>query len=131
MAVDLINIFGTEIKVVAQPRRAKRQLVGFAGSHGMTSMNMGTRGRLVTVTGRIVGTGASYWAARANAQAAIDAIEAYQWIDGGTYTFNSQTFPYVVFEKFELLTDGEGKAFHYTSEGYVIVNFVAILRSLL
>ncbi|MBW8017433.1 MAG: hypothetical protein FVQ82_14735 [Planctomycetes bacterium] len=130
MAVDLINIFGLEIKVVAQPRRAKRQLVGFAGSHGMTSMNMGTRGRLITVTGRIVGSGANYWAARANAQAAIDAIEAYQFTDGGTYTYDSQTFLYVVFEDFQLIA-ANGKAFHYTSEGYVIVNFVAILRSLI
>lgn len=128
---NLADIFGTNIKVVNQPRQSSRQLVGFAGAHGMSSMNMGTRGRVITVTGRLESTDANYWVARANVQTTIYAIENYQLYDGASYTYGAQIFHYVVFEKFQLIIDGQGKAFHRSSGGKVFVNFVAILRSLL
>lgn len=131
MAEDLTAIFGTEIRVVIQPRQSQRQLTAFAGAHGLASMNMGTRGRLIAVSGRIRYTNQSnpYWTNRAAVQAAIDAIEAYQWTDGYDYTFNGTTYYRCVFERFELLRDGSGKAFHQTG-GCVFVDFVATLRSL-
>ncbi|MCK4958166.1 MAG: hypothetical protein KAT00_02175 [Planctomycetes bacterium] len=132
MAVDLTTIFGSEIKVVAQPRQANRQLTAFAGAHGLVSMNMGTRGRLITVYGRISYTNSqnSYWVNRAAGQAAVNAIESYQWADGFDYTYGGEIFYRVIFEHFELVRDHEGKAFHHANGGCVFVNFIATLRSL-
>jgi len=130
MAINLTTIFGSDIQVAAQPRQAKRQHSGFSGAHGVTSMNLGTRGRLITVRGRITGVGAGYDAARANAQAYIDFIESYQWNDGLDYYCREQHYYHVVFEHFELTPVNE-VIFHHSSEGKVIVYFLATLRSLI
>jgi len=131
MAEDLRQIFGSDTTLTVQPRRARRQLVGYAGAHGMTSMNMGTRGRLIAVSGRISFTDADYWVARENLQAVIDAIEAYQWTDGGDYYYDSQYFYYVIFEKFEIAVEGKSKSFHRANGGKVFVDFYAELRELI
>ena len=128
---DLRDIFGSEIKVVAQPRRPQRQHAGFPGAHGMTSMNLGTRGRIITVTGRIVGSGIDYAAARRDAEASVAAIDLHQDYDGLSYTYFNEQYDNVVFVSFELLQDNQGKAYHYTSEGLVFVNFVATLLELI
>jgi len=107
MAINLINIFGTEIKVVRQPRQIDRQYAGYAGAHGLTSMHMGTRGYQVVVTGTVRA------ATRALCQAAIDAIESYVVSTGATdYTFGGTNFPLVVFDTPELISEN-GKAFHF------------------
>ncbi len=87
--MDLTTIFGSDITVTVQPRKADRQFVGFSGANGMTSMNLGTRGRQITVTGRLYAAGANYNAARANLQAVIDAIESYQSALAADYTYRS------------------------------------------
>lgn len=125
-----MDIFGNEIKVVAQPRASDRRHTAFAGAHGLTTMNLGTRGRQIVIRGRIATSGANYAAARANAEAAVAAIEAYQWTDGGDYTYMGQTFYNCIFGLFQLITDGRGRTYHYTSEGYVTVDFIAYIREL-
>lgn len=129
MATDLTTIFGTEIKVCAQPRRPQRQYVGFAGGDGVVSMHMGTRGRQIVITGKLSATGTDYDDARSNLQNNIDTIEEYLYstTDADSYSFKGQVFDDVVFESFNLLPDSQGKAFHFTSEGYVTADFICYL----
>ena len=116
---------------MAQPRHAARQYVGFVGAHGLVGMHMGTRGRQLVITGKLASSGASYSAARSNVQTTIDTIEAYLWEDVADYSFEGTTYANVVFDKFQLLTDNKGKAFHWTSEGYVTVDFIMYGRILI
>jgi len=128
MAVDFITIFGNEINLYAQPRQADRQYTGFPGAHGLVAMHMGTRGRQLVITGRLRATGSSYSAARSNLQEIIDEIEAYQWADAADYTFKGETYGNVVFDRFNLVPDGQGKAFFMNSIGEVFADFVCYLR---
>jgi len=123
MSIALISIFGTEIKVVRQPRQHERQFTGYAGAHGLTAMDMGTRGYGVVVTGTIRA------ATRALCQAAMDALETY-CINAGAvdYVFYDTNFPSVVFDRPELLAE-DGKAFHWTGSS-VFVRFVCRGRGL-
>ncbi len=130
MSEALMDIFGNEIKVAAQPRTSDRRHTAFAGAHGLTSMNLGTRGRQIVIVGRIACSGVDYAAARLNAETAVAAIEAYQWTDGGDYTYMGLTFYNCVFGLFQLLPDQRGRTYHYTSEGYVTVDFIAHIREL-
>jgi hypothetical protein len=120
---DLNNIFGYEIKVYRQPRLAENQMTGFPGAHGVTAMNLGTRGSPITITGRLSATGANYDASRVNLQAWIDDIESYLSIPAADYSFRGQIFNNVQFLRFELVPDGQGLAFHFTSN-YVFCFFV-------
>lgn len=133
MAIDLTTIFGTEINVYAQPVRAVRQYAGFPGAHGLTSMHLGTRGYPIIVSGKIATAGIDYAAARLACQAAIDSIEVYMLPGVGPldYSFFGVVFFNAVFEEFRLVPDNRGKVFHWTYEGYVTADFVAILRSLI
>lgn len=133
MAIDLTTIFGTEIKVGAQPRDIDRQYVGLAGAHGLLSMHMGTRGRPIIISGVLASTGVSYAAARANLQAVIDGIEAYTYpsVAAADYSFMGETYSNVVFDKFQLVPDGRGTFFHFTSAGYVTCDFICFLRQLI
>jgi len=131
MAVDLTTIFGSEIKVSVQPRRAEKQYTGFPGAHGLVSMDLGTRGRQMVVTGRLRASGNDYSDARSNLQAKIDDIEEYLWADVSDYTFKGQTYSNVIFDKFELMPNSRGKTFHWTSEGYVTADFVCFLTILI
>jgi len=130
MATALTTIFGDEIKVYAQPRNIDRQYVGFPGANGVVSMHLGTRGRQIVVTGTIYGDGANYAAARTACQVKINAIESYFYPDVqvDSYSFMGETFYNAVFDKFQLIPDSEGKVFHYTVAGYVIVSFICYLR---
>jgi len=128
---DFTSIFGNEIKVVAQPRRLQRQFVGFPGAEGLAGMYMGTRGYKIAVTGRLVGSGGSYDAARADLQTTIDAIEAYYADFPATYTFKGTNYNDVILVDFKILTGRGGKAFFWTSEGYMVCDFVATMISLI
>jgi len=133
LATNLTTIFGNEICVYAQPRLADRQHVGFPGAHGLVSTNMGTRGRQLIVSGMLASSGANYQAARANLQDVIDSIEEYFYPDIGPaeYGYAGETYDHVIFEKFQLIPDASGKAFHWTAGGYATCRFVCYLRQLI
>ncbi len=131
MAVDFTTIFGNEIVVSAQPRRAARQYTAFPGAHGLVGMHMGTRGRPMVVTGRLRKTGTDYSDARSTLQTTIDDIEEYLWADAADYTFKGDTYSNVVFNKLQLLPDSKSKVFHFNSEGEVFVDFVCLLTILI
>jgi len=124
MATALTTIFGNEIKVFCQPRQAARQYVGFPGVHGVVATHLGTRGRQLVISGRMRA------ATRPLLAAAIEAIEPYLWADAADYSFAGGTYSYVVFDKFQLVPDNTGKAFHFTSEGWVTCDFVCFARLL-
>jgi hypothetical protein len=127
MATNLTSIFGSEIRVANQPVRSERTYHAWPGSHGLTSMFMGSRGAPFIVTGRLRATGASYSAARALLQTGIDAIEAWQFAYPQDYTFAGTTWPQTVFDRFELIRDGSGKSFHMDAvAGYVYCDFIAV-----
>jgi len=131
MATNLTAIFGNEIKVRFEPRKPVRQITGYAGAHGATAMLMGSTGYPVIVTGTLrTATGLTYAAARAAMIALIEAVESWAWAPEQTFTYGSETYQYVVFDRLTLL-DSDGKAFRYTTEGCCIVNFVCRFRSLL
>jgi len=131
MSTNLTTIFGNEIKVHLQPVIIDRQYSGFPGAHGLTAMHMGSRGYPLTVTGKLASSGVNYTAARAAVRAVIDGIEDYLFADAADYVFFGVTYYSVVWEKFQLLPDGTGKVFHYTSEGYCTADFIMLGRSLL
>lgn len=131
MTIDLTTIFGNEIKVYAQPRQADRQYVGLPGAHGLLSMDMGTRGRQLVITGKLAATGNDYADARTNLQAIIDDIESYLWATAADYSFAGTTYEYVVYDKFQLVPDSGGKVFYWTADGYVVADFICYARSLI
>jgi hypothetical protein len=61
-------------------------------------------------------------------QAAVDAIEPYLWADAADYSFAGTTFSNVVYDRFQLVPDAEGKVFHLTAS-YVLCYFVMFGRS--
>jgi len=92
---------------------------------------MGSRGYPLIVTGKLAVTGYDYAEARAAMRTVILTIEKTLWADSADYSFGDDIYENVVFDKFELVPDSEGKAFHITSEGWLTVNFVAMLRALI
>jgi hypothetical protein len=131
MSTNLTTIFGNDIKVSWQPRQPIRQVTGYAGAHGATAMLMGSVGYPLVVTGTLrTTTGLTYANARAAMVAAIQAISTWAWSPEQTFTYGSETYQYVVFEKLTLLDDN-GKIFHFTAAGQCIVRFVCTFRSLL
>jgi len=131
MSTPLRNIFGNEIKVVAQPRQIDRQYAGFTGAHGVTGMHLGSRGYQIIIAGTLAATGGSYSAARAALQTIIDNLELYQFSLPDTYTHDGCTFSYVVFDRFSILPDAGDKWFHFTSTGYVTCRFICYARALI
>lgn len=131
MAIALTTVFGSQINVVVQPRLTERVYSGFPAAHGVTTMFMGSRGRQVTVSGRIVVAAANYTTGRVNAQIAIDAIEAYLWAPAADYSFYGCTYYAVVWESFRIIPDNRAKGFHYVAPGFVVVDFVAQGRTIL
>lgn len=123
MATALIDLFGTEIKVFAQPRLVETQFVGFPGAHGVVAMNLGTRGKPIIITGTLREAGNSYDTSRKNLDDWITDIEALLWAEAADYTYHGQTFEQIQFVKFDLLPDGEGKLYHMTQDG-VVANFI-------
>jgi len=110
----LTDIFGTHINVTPQGRRRDKQKTGFAGAHGMTGMNLGSRGRPIVVTGTLYAAGASYALARAALLAAINVIDAYQDLSDDTYTYQSETYYYTTFESPVMIQPGPaGRGIYY------------------
>jgi hypothetical protein len=132
MATALTTIFGNEINVAVGRRQAVRMRTGFAGAHGVTSVNLGSRGYaiVVTGTGRQSLSGLTFAQARAALEAALLAIENYQWIAADTYTYGTGSYYNVEFDKLEVLADGSGKQF-YNTGSYVLCRFRAYLKGLI
>jgi len=133
MSVDLTYIFGSEITSHCKPRTPQRQFTGYPGTHGVTAMLMGSRGRPLVTTGRLRAYGLTYAAARAALQGWIADIEAYQFLDAATYTYQNWTYYNVIFERFDLIPDRRGKVFHQTVVAgwiYLYCDFVCIGRTL-
>jgi len=128
---DLNTIFGTEINVSEQPRRSQRQFSGFAGAHGLTALHLGTRGKVVTISGTLRAAGVSYNAALAALKAALAVLEAYQWAIIADYTYRGVAYPNAVFEDFKLVKKSNGKMFTRTSTGCVTCNFTINLICLI
>jgi hypothetical protein len=128
--VDLTTIFGPHIKVFKQIAQNEKQYVGFPGCDGVVAMDLGLRGNQVVITGRLYATGADYEAARAALQVWLDDLELYQTAEAAEYAFAGSTFSNMVFDRINLIPDGEGKLFHYSAEGYCFCNFVAFARIL-
>ena len=131
MATPLRNIFGNVIKVVGQPRQIDRQYSGFPGAHGVTGMHLGSRGFQLVIAGTLGASGASYEIARTNLQTIIDAIEQYLFAPPADYSHDGTIYYYVIFDRFALLPDGQGKTFHLTSTGYVTCDYVMYARALI
>lgn len=130
--MDITTIFGYEIVMHVQPRLAHRQYVGFPGGHGVVAMNLGTRGRAVTVSGRLAATGVNYNTARMNLQTWINDIEYYITnASAYSYTYHGGTYWYVLFDELVLIPDAQNKVFHFNSGGYVFCNFVCYGRMLI
>lgn len=123
MATSLTSILGSEIRVNIQPLTLDRSYTGFAGADGLTSMDLGTRGRSITVQGTI------RKATRALLYSELDDI--YQSLrSGGDYTYDGQTYSSVVLESLRLRPGPQGKTIRTVASGDVIVQFVCRLRSL-
>jgi len=131
MATALVSIFGSEIRVSMRPRVAQRQYIGFAGTHGLAAMHMGSRGWGLTVTGRLRNNSGSYSASRAALVTAIQAIEQYQWLAAADYTYAGTTYYNVLFESLRIVAGADGRQFRLTAGGDVICEFVANLRGLI
>ena len=123
MATALTVIFGTNINVYQQPVLSVRQYSGFPGAHGLAGMHLGTRGRPLVISGHLAVTGANYNVARAAMRTAIDAIEAWTLIDPADYSFATEIYYAVVFDRFELVPDGNGKVFHWAAGNRLICQF--------
>jgi len=131
MATNLTTIFGSEIIVASQGKEADREFSGYAGSDGLTSMHLGSRGNAVVVRGIIRGSGNGYDTARADAAAKLAAIEDHFITGALDYSFKGETYLSVVWYKLEKVPDTDGKVFHLNSKGEVIVNFIVYGRSLI
>lgn len=132
MSTALSSIFGNEISVSPAPRTGQWQFAGFPGAHGVTAMNLGSRGNSFTVTGRIRATGASYALARANLLTALLTIEAWQWPAAEeTFTFGSESYANCVMVRFQLVPGPDGKVIHWSATGAVFCDFVAYFVGLI
>jgi len=125
MAIPLIDIFGSEIKVTAQPRSIARQYSHFAGANGLTAMHLGSRGHRLVVEGIVRA------ANRPLLRTAILAIEDWLWAGAIDYSFAGNIYSFVVWEKIELHRDGSGKSVYWSSAGWVLTRFTAYGRALL
>ncbi len=130
--VSLTELFGNELRVAFQPRLIERQYTGFPGAHGLLSLNMGTRGRKLVIAGRLRVEDDDYDDGREALQTIIDEIEEHLCTEhpDTVYTYRGANYPNVVFDRFNLVPDGHGKVFHFTSE-YVFADFVCIGRQLI
>ncbi len=131
MSVNLSTIFGPEINVVVQPRDVERSYSGYPGAHGVTTMFLGSRGRRIQISGRIVTNGVNYNLARVSCQTAINAIEAYLWSPAHDYHWGNNVYYACVFDSFRLLGDANGKFFTWSVPGYVVANFICTGRALI
>ena len=131
MSVAFTYIYGNEISVSHDTRKPVRQYRGFAGSHGVTAMHLGSRGYPILVTGQVrVANLSTYDLTRAAMETGIYAIEQYNWLGTNTYTFRGSTFNYVVCDDaFEPIPDSHGRMFRVVP-GYLLCLFRARFRGL-
>ncbi len=123
MAVDLTSVLGTEITVGLAGLAIQKTYTGFAGAHGIVSMNLGMRGYQVPIRGLIRITGAaSFNAAMAACNNEINAIAAMQTWPTATYTYRGSTYYNASFANFKVIPRG-AKTYHYTSQGHMTVAF--------
>ncbi len=129
---DLQTIYGPEIIVSHDTRKAVRQYDGFAGAHGVTAMHLGSRGYPIAVRGTLrVAITTTYKAAREVMETAILAIEQYNWAGTDTYTFKGSVFDNVLFDDaIKPTKDANGKMF-FVAGGWLICRFTARLRGLI
>lgn len=125
MSTDLTNIFGNDINVFDGNREADREFTGFAGSHGLTSMLLGSRGADIIVRGCVRAS------TRALAAAAIKAIEDAQWLPEDDYTFQNDTYMSIVWNKVEKIPNASGQVYLFNSAGEFVVQFIATGRMLI
>jgi len=130
MTQNITDIFGTEIRVVAQPARVSRQYTGFPAAYGLTAMWLGTRGQPLIIAGRLTASGADYATARAALQVIVDTIAAYCDLDAADYYYAGTTWLDVVWDRMDLIRDSQGKAFHWCKGGYCYVDFTMTGRSI-
>jgi len=119
MAYELSNLLGNELNVGIVPPATQRTFTGYAGADGITSMNMGHRGYVIPINGKIRVTGATYQLARAAADAAILNIARLQYWAPGIYTHAGSSYYNAIFHGFRVT----GKKYRYTNVGYMIVEF--------
>lgn len=131
MATSLTNVFGDEISVVAQPHEWQKQYSGFAGAHGLTCINMGSRGYKITVKGRLRGNiRSSYDSARSSCQSLIDSVSVILSQSAADYSYKGKTYYDIEWEAIQLIGDSSGNYYHWNLQGQVYVDFVATGRSL-
>lgn len=132
MSTDLIDIFGSNIRVAYDPRIIDRSYKGFTGGHGLISDMLGSRGYLIHVSGRLQATGGTFAENVTALTSTINSIEAYRYLPADTYTYATAgiTFNYVIFDKLNIVKDSKGKQFYLCAGGKVICFFTATLRSL-
>jgi hypothetical protein len=123
MATDLTTLLGSELTVGIAGLAIQKTYTGFSGAHGIVSMNHGLRGYQVPIRGLVRITGAaSYNAAMAACNTAINAIAAMQTWTTDTYTYRGSTYYNASFANFKILPRGQ-KTYHYTSTGDMTVAF--------
>ena len=130
--IDLTTIYGSDISVARDTRKAVRQYNAFSGAHGLTAIHLGSRGYPIFIRGTLrVAIASTYAVARAAMETAILAIEQYNWAGTATYTFKGSTYNNVVFDDaIKPIKDGNGKMF-FIAGGWLICRFTSRLRSLL
>lgn len=90
MTVSITTLFGSEIAVNTGYRVNQSQFVAYAGANGVTGMYLGTRGRLIIISGTLRYTAATFEQARYGLISAIDQIVAtYTGIAEDTWTYGS------------------------------------------
>lgn len=136
MTVSITTVFGSEISVNTGLRVNQTQFTGYAGANGVTGMWLGTRGRLIIVSGTMRYTAASYLQARSGLIAAIELIlSTYTGIAEDTWTYGSyESYANTVLTHIEPLpargADGTIKTYHWNgSQCYC--KFNAYLRQML
>jgi len=124
MTFDLEEIFGEEIVVNDEPRQAEREFTGFSGASGMTSMFHGTRGKVITVSGIIRGSGLTYSSSRQIAWLKFEKLESLMYEEAHDYTFKGQEFYDVVWNEIKKIPNSQGGYYSFTSQKHVIVKFI-------
>jgi len=125
MAIPLIDIFGSEIKVTAEPRDIARQYSHFAGSDGLTAMHLGSRGYRLIIEGIVRAS------TRPLLRSAVLAIEDWRWAGAADYSFAGNIYYFIVWDKIEIPRDGNGKSVYWSSAGWVLTRFTAYGRALI
>lgn len=123
MATDLTSWFGPNITVHRQPYITENQINGFPSAHGVTIMQLGTRGAPLIIRGRLYATGANYEASRANLDDWIYDIETLLWSGPGYYYYKGSYYNDLQFLRMELIPGAGGRVYHFDSN-WVFVDFV-------